>query len=446
VTKPVTPKRSLGTIDGAALIFSNVVGVGIFTTSGLVLKSVPDTNYFLFIWLLGGVIALIGAFAYARLSEMFPQSGGEYVYLSKVFGPLAGFLTGWTSLIAGFSGAIAASAVGFAAYFSSLLALDAGMQSSIAVILIVLTSALHAANVGIGSKLNYWLCFLIIAAVVIVALATPLYSGGYEPAYINPEKTGMSVWMMAFIPIMFTYSGWNAAVYVAEEIKEPAKNMRRILVMGTLAVISLYLLMNFLYIKLIPWDEMSGTVQVGDLLARKLLGPSGAWIITGIILFALVSSVSAMIMAGPRIYFAMARDGLFPKRIQQLHPKFNTPVSAIVIQSLWSITLVVSGSFEQILIYTGFSIILFSAVSVLALLVIKWRSGQFYSVRNIPYVFFVLLSTAVVLGAIEAQPIPSLIGILIISLGIPLYFLLKPVTPESAEHVNTDKIKVSNVD
>ncbi len=441
MTKPVTPKQSLGSIDGAALIFSNVVGVGIFTTSGLVLKSVPDTNYFLFIWLVGGLIALIGAFAYARLSEMFPQSGGEYVYLSKVFGPLAGFLTGWTSLIAGFSGAIAASAVGFAAYLTSLLALDAGMQSSIAVILIVLTSALHAANVRVGSTLNYGLCLLIITAVGIVALATLFYSGDYEPTYLNPEETGMSIWMMAFIPIMFSYSGWNAAVYVAEEIREPAKNMRRILIMGTLAVITLYLLMNFLYIKLIPGGEMSGTVQVGDLLARKLLGPSGAWIITGIILIALVSSVSAMIMAGPRIYFAMARDGLFPKRIQQLHPRFNTPVSAIVIQSLWSITLVVSGSFEQILIYTGFAIILFSAVSVLALLVIKWRSGRFYTIGNIPYAFFILLSIAVVLGAIEAQPIPSLIGMFIISLGVPLYFLLKPATPDGAWLVNSDQVK-----
>ena len=425
IVAPIKLSRSLGVVDGAALIFSNVVGVGIFTTSGLILKSVPDTNSFLLIWLLGGTIALIGAFAYARLALLFPRSGGEYIYLSKVFGPLAGFLTGWTSFVAGFSGAIAASAVGFGAYLTSLFGGDENMQTVAAVLLIFVVSLFHVRGVKFGSRLNFWLCSLAIAAVAIMLGATFFYKGGYQPVVTNPEGNRTNMWLMALIPVMFTYSGWNAAAYVTEEIKDPHKNILRILTIGTLAVILLYLLLNFMYIKLIPWEEIIGTIQIGDLLANRLMGPSGAWIVTGIIIVALASSVSAMIMAGPRVYFAMARDKLLPEWINQLHPKYKTPYLSIILQSSWSIVLLLTGSFEQILIYTGFSIILFSTLAVIALLVVDYRRGKLMSYRNVPYAAFIVISTIIVFNAIGGQPVPSLVGLFIIGLGIPLYYFLK---------------------
>lgn len=420
--------KKLGPLDGAILIFSNVVGVGIFTTPGIVASSIPDRWLFLAAWLIGGIFAFIGAHGYAKLSATYPKAGGEYIYLKKSFGPLAGFLSGWTSFVAGFSGAIAASAVGFAFYLKRALPdmgarlLGIPTEPFLAIVLILGVALIHTISVKAGSRFHYWLGGLAIVAIVgLVVLGLATDSHQVETTSSAPVKG--SAFLLALVPILFTYSGWNAAVYVAEEIKNPDKNLHKSLILGTSAVVIIYLLLNFLFVKILGPGAMASSLEVGFDMAYRLLGETGSLVITLIILLALLSSVSAMIMAGPRIYFAMARDKLFPKQIEKLHPRFNTPAIAILAQSLWSVLLVLTGTFEDILIYTGFSIILFSGMSILSLLTNP--SFQVSGGQKLFYGLFVLVSLFILSNAIYSAPKPSLFGAGIILLGIPLYYFFK---------------------
>lgn len=423
-----TLPKKLGPIDGAVLIFSNVVGVGIFTTPGIIAASVPNKWLFLSTWLIGGLFAFIGAHGYAKLSTLYPKAGGEYIYLKNSFGPLAGYLSGWTSFVAGFSGAIAASAVGFAIYlkraFPSLGEQIAGLptDSVLAIALILGVALIHILSVKAGSRFHYWLGGLALVAIILLII-TGLSAGSQSTVEQNSGPVSGSAFLLALVPILFTYSGWNAAVYVAEEIKSPEKNMLRSLILGTASVVLIYLALNFLFVQILGLSAMASSLEVGFDLARVLMGENGSLVISLIILLALMSSVSAMIMAGPRIYFAMARDGLFPRQVKKLHPRFNTPALAIVAQSTWSILLVLSGTFEDILIYTGFSIILFSGLSVLSLL----TNPAFHLnlIQKLLYGLFVLASLLILINAIYTAPKPALFGTGIILLGVPLYYFFK---------------------
>lgn len=410
------------------LIFSNVVGVGIFTTPGIIAQSIADSTEFLAAWFVGGLFAFIGAHGYAKLAAVYPKAGGEYIYLKHSFGPLAGYLSGWTSFVAGFSGAIAASAVGFGIYLKRALPglspelMGIATENLLAIFLIVMVAAIHILSVKAGSRFHYWLGGLAIIAILVLVI----FGFRAQPApfvkFKWPDSSG-SPFLLALVPILFTYSGWNAAVYVAEEIKNPKKNVFRALILGTGAVVLIYLLLNFLFIHVIGIYDMAQSLEVGFDFAQKVMGKQGTLVITAIILLALLSSVSAMIMAGPRIYFAMARDGLFPRQIKRLHPRFKTPILAIVAQSIWSIVLVVSGTFEDILIYTGFSIILFSGLSVLSLL--TNRVFSLSPVQKLLYGLFVLASLLILANALYSAPRPSLFGAGIVLLGIPFYFYFK---------------------
>ncbi|GAB5528112.1 MAG: amino acid permease [Roseivirga sp.] len=423
-----TLSKKLGPLDGAILIFSNVVGVGIFTTPGIVAASVTDQWLFLSTWLVGGIFAFIGAHGYAKLSTTYPKAGGEYIYLKKSFGPLAGFLSGWTSFVAGFSGAIAASAVGFAFYLKRALP-DMGdtlfgvaTEPMLAIILILGVDFIHIISVKAGSRFHYWLGGLAIIAIiglVVLGLVAP------ATAAAAPTKTPVkgTAFLLALVPVLFTYSGWNAAVYLAEEIRNPDRNLYKSLILGTTAVVLIYLVLNLLFVKILGLEAMSNSLEVGFDMAYKLLGETGSIVITIIILLALLSSVSAMIMAGPRIYFAMARDRLFPRQVEKLHTRFHTPAIAILAQSLWSALLVITGTFEDILIYTGFSIILFSGLSIFSLLTNP--AFKVSALHKLLYGLFVLVSLFILGNAIYSAPKPSLFGAGIILLGIPVYYFFK---------------------
>lgn len=404
------------------------MGVGIFTTPGIVAASITDRWLFLSAWLVGGIFAFIGAHGYAKLSTTYPKAGGEYIYLKKSFGPLAGFLSGWTSFVAGFSGAIAASAVGFAFYLKRAVpALGETLfglptQPLLAIALIFGIAFIHVISVKAGSRFHYWLGGLAIIAIIgLVVLGLWAEPSATETSSAEPVKG--SAFLLALVPILFTYSGWNAAVYVSEEIKNPDKNLYKSLILGTSAVVIIYLLLNFLFVKILGLKAMASSLEVGFDMSYKLLGETGSIVITIIILLALLSSVSAMIMAGPRIYFAMARDKLFPKQVKRLHTRFNTPAVSILAQSLWSALLVVTGTFEDILIYTGFSIILFSGMSILSLL-----TNPVFKIsilQKLLYGIFVLVSLFILVNAISSAPKPALFGAGIILLGIPFYYFFK---------------------
>lgn len=441
---PVRLDRILGPVDAAALVISNVIGVGIFTTPGIVAQMAPHPQALLGTWFVGGVLALAGALAYAELATLRPKAGGEYVYLREAFGPLVAFLTGWTSLVAGFSGAIAAGAVGFAVYLGHFIpvaadtrlwvmiplpigTLDISPRTLVALTVIFGLSAIHICGLQPGRRVQNTLAGTkILALLALIVLGGMMGMGSVEHFTAPAGDISPTSWLLALIPVMFTYSGWNAAAYVAEEVRHPSRNLPLALGAGTGIVVFLYLLLNLLYLYALPIDQMAGSISTGSAAAEMLFGPRAAGAFTLLILVAVLSGLSAMIMAGPRVYFAMARDGVFPRAVANVHPRRHTPAIAILVQAVWSGLLVLSGTFEQLLIYTGFAVVLFAAIAVLALFVLRHRhptEARPFKAWGYPIApaFFVLASLAMVVNAIRENPGPTMAGVSIIGLGIPIY-------------------------
>ena len=441
--------RRLGPFDAAAIVISNVIGVGIFTTPGFIATLLPSGIAILGVWALGGALAFAGALAYAELAARQPEAGGEYVYLREAFGGLAAFLTGWTSFVAGFSGAIAAGGVGIAAYLDRLVpgagngapllawhlgpfAVTLSVRALVAIAVILALAVVQTRGVGPGRVLQNLLTALKVAALVgcvVVGFVVSGLSGSGGHPMPSTAPVRLTGWLMALVPVMFSYSGWNAAVYVAEEIRDPVRNVPRALAIGTGATVALYLALNALYLRVVPFEQFSGSVAVGEVAAERLFGSAAGHLFAVVAILIILSSLSAMTTAGPRVYFAMARDGAFVPAAARVHPRFRTPAIAIVAQAVWSALLVLSGTFEQLLTYTGFGVILFSALAVLSLFFVRRTATQATTFRAWGYpwapALFCLVSFAIVINTIVEAPGVASAGLLVMAAGVPMYWYVK---------------------
>jgi APA family basic amino acid/polyamine antiporter len=395
--------------------------------------------------------------AYAELAAVRPRAGGEYVYLKSAFGRLAAFLTGWTSFIAGFSGAIAASAVVLAAYVGRFIpaANDAtpifvlpipfvpltfSRRAGMALCAIALMTAIHVRGVGPGRFITNALAGLKVSALLIfIGLGFTIGAGSSANLVQAAAPVAGSAWLLALIPVMFTYSGWNAAAYVAEEIRQPERNVPLALAIGTLAVVAIYLLLNLLFLYVLPVGQLAQVRgSVLDVVADRLLGPRAGDVMGVVSIVSIAASISAMVFAGPRVYYAMARDGVFFKSAARIHPRFQTPATSIVAQSVWSGLLVLSGGAEALTTYTGFSVILFAGIAVLALFVLRRREPDAprpFSAIGYPIApaIFALASGLIVCNAVYSDLLvplrdgtpwgPAAAGLVVIGMGLPLYFL-----------------------
>lgn len=442
-------ERRLGPLDAAAIVVANVIGGGILFTPPLVAAAIPNAFWFLGVWLAGGALAFAGAMAYAELATLRPRAGGEYVYLDAAFGKLAAFLTGWTSFIAGFTGAIAASAIVITFYLERFIPgaanstpffriplpyvpLTFSRQTLVAMAAIVLMAWIHVRGVGLGRITGDLLAALKVSALLMfIALGVSIGSGSAANLTSSAGPVVWSSWLLALIPVMFTYSGWNAAGYIAEEIRDPGRNVPKAFALGTAAVIVIYLSLNMLYLYVLPIGELAQVKgSVLDVVAERLLGARAGNIMGIVSIISLAASISAMTFAGPRVYYAMARDGLFVDAAARVHPRYHTPAVAIVAQAVWASLLVLSGSAEALTNYTGFAIVLFTGVAVTALFVLRRREpNDARPFRAIGYpvapAIFVLASLLIVVNAIYSRPGPTGAGLLVIAAGIPLYMWLR---------------------
>ena len=451
MSAPVTPttpalQRRLSAIDAAAIIVSNVIGGGILFTPPQIAANIPNAVLFLGVWLAGGLLAFAGAMSYAELAAMRPRAGGEYVYLRDAYGRMAAFLTGWTSFIAGFSGAVAASAVVLADYLgrfipgaadkTELLSLPLPFvpltvtpQAVVAIVAIAGMSWIHIRGVGPGRMTVNILATLKFTALVVFVAAGFAFGRGSLANATTGGAVEPANWVFALIAVMFTYSGWNAAVYVAEEVREPGRNVPRALAIGTGAVVALYLALNLLYLYVFPVNELAQVkMSVLDAIADRLLGEAAGNIMAIVAVISISASISAMVFAGPRVYYAMARDGLFLDAARRIHPRYNTPAVSIVAQGVWSSVLVLSAPARELVGYTGFAVTLFAGVAVAAVFVLRYRHPEEprpFRAWGYPVApaIFAVSSFVIVVNAVWQAPGTAAAGLILIGLGIPVYLV-----------------------
>jgi APA family basic amino acid/polyamine antiporter len=309
--------------------------------------------------------------------------------------------------------------------------LDVSPLKLTALAMIFTVACIHVVGLRPGKRFqNIITAIEVLALGILITLGFSLGHGSLQH-FASPAGSVRPVsWLLALVPIMFAYSGWNAAAYVAEEVREPSRNIPRALLLGTAIVTALYLLLNVLYLYALDPAQLAGIIQSADAAAGALFGNRGAALLTPLLLVALAGSLSAMTLAGPRVYFAIACDGLFWNKAAQIHSRFRTPATAILAQAAWSGLLVISGNFEELLIYTGFAVVLFSGLAVAALFVLRRRQGaERMPFRSWGYPLapaaFVIAAFAIVVNTVIERPKPSLAGVLVIVAGVPIYFLMR---------------------
>jgi len=374
----------------------------------------------------------VGALANAELGTMFPRAGGDYVYLREAFHPAAGFLAGWLSFFAIYAGTVAALGIGFAAGLAPLLGLGEGAVVPLAVVTVALTSALNYVSVRAGAVANNVTGWLKVVALVGFGLLAPL-SGKGDIANLTPlvagarESLGPLAFALALSPVLFSYLGWNASVFVASEIRDPSRNVPRSLFVGLAGCVGIYLLLNAVYLYALPIPVLRETSNVGEVAASALFGGIGGRLLSGFVLASILGTLNATILVGPRIVYAMALDGLFFRTIGEVHARFRTPAGAVILQAVISIALILLlRSFPSALDFTTFAILLATIADVFALSWLRVRRPDLprpYRAPGHPFLpgIYILANAAIATGLLIGRPLESLSGVAVLLLALPVY-------------------------
>jgi len=372
----------LGFVAAAAIVVANMIGTAVFTSAGYHAALLGDPQTILVDWIVGGVLALCGAAAYAELGAMIPKAGGEYVYLREAYHPLVGFLSGWVSLFAGFSAPIAVAAIAFGKYSAVLFpGLGPVEQKALGVGLVLAMTALHGFDTVIGGRVQA-VFSIAKASLITVFIGAGLLFGDGDTAHFAARNGGLDNvftedFAVALMFVTFAYAGWNAAAYIASDIRDPARTLPRALLAGTALVTVLYVLLHvtFLYglsVETLATGAGGGPiVEVGDAAAKSLLGATAGTLLSSLIALGLISAVSAMVMAGPRVYAAMADDGALPALFARRSAR-GVPWVAVVLQGVIASVVVLYGELGQVMQYVGFLLSIFAALAVAAVIVLRF--------------------------------------------------------------------------
>jgi APA family basic amino acid/polyamine antiporter len=451
------PRRQLGLSITAAIVIANMIGTGVFASTGFQAQGLHDPKTILLTWIVGGVLAMCGAATYAELGSMWPKAGGEYVYLREAYHPAVGFMSGWVSLTAGFSAPIAVSALAFATYLARLVpglestapwlnaSLDIGhhhiftfvlgSKQAVAIGLILALTFMHSFDAKLGGWVQAGFTaakVLLIVGFIIGGLAVghgdwhnfETQHGGFANVF-TPQFAVMLMY------VVFAYSGWNAAAYVAGEVERPARTLPRALLAGTGAVLVLYLLLNVVFLYAVPTDVLAGppkgmpVIEVGDTAARALFGDAAGNFVTSVIALALVSAVSAMVMAGPRVYAAMAEDHALPHQLGRYN-KRGVPTIAVVTQGILGTLFVLVGDLGALVRFASFTLTLSAALTVASIFVMRHRRiASPYRTFGYPVtpILFLMVSAWIAYAQIKENPLESLVVAGVLAVGGVLYAL-----------------------
>ncbi len=426
--------RVLGRWDTAFFLVGTVIGSGIFLVPSEIAREVRSEPATIGIWIAGGLLTMLGVLSIAELGAAIPAPGGIYTYISRAYGKLPGFLCGWAIFTVITSGAIATLAVAFSIYLAGLFPLSAGSARGISILAVLLLTGANVLGVRAGATVQNVLTVLKVAGLVGMTVAIFLFAGAAPappPAARTAFPNGAAGIGLALIGVFWAYEGWHDATFVAGEVRDPQKNFPAGVVLGELAIIALYVAANLAYFRVMSVGEIAGSPRVGLAAIGKVLGPWGARALTAAIICSILGAMNGSILAGPRAYYQMAKDGLLPGVLGDVHATFRTPAASIALQGVWSSVLILFiGGFSQLFTYVIFGGWLMYALATAAVPILRRKEPNLerpFRVPGYPFVPFVFVGAAAVMtvSTILQRPRESLLGLGFIALGIPLYFLLR---------------------
>jgi APA family basic amino acid/polyamine antiporter len=440
--------RQIGFVSATALVISNMVGTGIFATTGFMAGDLGSAGLILACWMVGALFALAGALSYSELGINFPSSGGEYVYLTHAYGPEWGFMTGWVSFFAGFSAPVATAALAFSNYLvyffpslkqsntglsigSGAFSLHLGRSELLASCLIAAFTILNCFGVGRVAKVQNVLTttkVLVITGFVVAGFASGTGSWSHfgEPA-VRTSTVGLPAqFLVSLLFVMVGYSGWNAATYVAEEVRRPERTLPIALATGTAVVTALYLGLNLVFIYSTPVEQMKGVIAIGTLAASNLFGSSVAGVFSALMALSILSTVNAEVTVGPRVYYAMAKNRAFFSAASTVHPRWHTPVIAILSQGLCAMLMTMT-PFAELLVYIGMSLTFFTVLSVGSLFIFRRRRHDWQRLRAVDFAWplvpasYIAVGTIMMVYGVATRPRASLTALATVAVGALVY-------------------------
>ena len=442
-----TSIAKVGFITATAIVIANMVGTGVFTSLGFQVMGVKSIFALLMLWIIGGIMALCGALSYSELGAAMPRSGGEYTYLSKIYNPAVGFLSGWVSAIVGFAAPIALAAMALGMYVCTVF--PSFNPTYVAAIVVIGVTAVHSISVMVGSGFqNVFTTAKIILIIIFIGLG--FFMGEHQSISVLPVSGSFAEiistpFAISLVFVSYAYSGWNASAYIASEIKNPQKNLPKSILTGTIIVLFLYVLLNYIFLYTVPISEMHDAkggpiVEIGALSAAKIFGVTGGNIMSIIISILLISTISSMVFAGPRVTMSIGED-MSALKILGKKTKKGVPIFAILLQSVIALILIFTSSFGAVLTFLGFTLTLFTTLTVLGLFILRIKQP------NLPRPFktwgypvtpaiFLLLNLWILWFVINDKPKESLAGLAIVIVGLVIYFISKHFSKNETSNLN----------
>ncbi len=448
-------QRVLGLWSAVSIVVGTVIGSGVFLVPSTMIRYVGSVRNLFIVWIVAGVLSLFGALTYAELAAALPEAGGEYVYLSAAYGPFWGYLYGWTQLWVAKSGSIATLAAGFYTYLTAffpvlgipvfIVPLHIGPGGSlleihygqlVAIALIVILASVNYVGVRSGGNLQVFVTavkMLLIAGIVLIGLFSGKGDFSHFAAHISSVR-GIAGFFAAMVSALWAYDGWNNVSMVSSEIREPQRNLPRSLILGTAAVIATYLLINIAYFYVLTPAQVASSHRVAADMMSNLYGSAAAGAVTISVLISILAALNGSILSGARVPYAMARDGLFFRSVAVVHPKYKTPGNSMILLCAWSCVVVLSGWFDDLynfVIFGSWVLYLMTAVSVFVLRKKKPDLVRPYRVIGYPLVpvLFIAMAALLLVSTLQTRPRESLMGLVLMGLGVPFYFYWKKRNP-----------------
>lgn len=429
---PLSPAPArIGLVTATALVVANIIGTGVFTSVGFQVAALGSPFAVMSLWLVGGLLAFCGAISYGELAAALPRSGGEYHFLSRIYHPAAGFCAGWISAVVGFAAPVALSAMAFASYLRGIYP---GLNPALVSIALVWAVTLaHLGGIRAGGVFHNIFTLVKIGVILVFITAGFFFAPG-QAASLAPAPGDFSLlltgpYAVSLIYVMYAYSGWNASAYISGEIRSPERNVPLSLLLGTLIVCVLYLLLNAVFLRAAPAEELAGQIEAGLIAGRHIFGENGARLVTLFICLGLVSSVSSMTWVGPRVTMAMGED-LPALRILAPRTTGGVPARALLLQSGFVTLLLLTSTFEAVLIYAQTALILCSALTVAGVIVLRLREPRLARpcrswAYPVPQLLFLAFAIFMMAHSLLQHPVESLAGLATTLAGLPLYFLAR---------------------